>query len=586
VAAGKSNQLQTTSAAYDKIKQLYGEEGVRQKTLSVLEDGVKELYTIDPRAARQLAGASDLELRAISNVLLLPSRLLREGATSLNAAFAVPNFIRDQIESGIVSQNARSTHNPLAIWAGLKEAVFKPTGNAVLRKIPGVSDEVFKPSALFKEYLKANGNMTKVDLARNLKAATQQTLEDLGVKGENVLRRYENIISATEKSTRYQNFLGTYKKAIEDGIDPEQAIQRANAAARRNSINFANRGELATFMKVFNPYFNASVQGAANLGRALKRRPAATALKIGATIGAPVAIATYHNLSDPDKAALYANIPSYVRDKNLIFVLGGDKGYIKVPLPPGAVNFANPLRNFIESEYLGDRQGFLETVKNLTIDPFSPVGTTGREVLSSAVPQGVKPAIELALNQDIYTGRNIIPDNLKGLPANEQVFENTPQSYRDIGKLLGFSPLQVRKVVLGYGAGGLEGALATVDQIRGKESGNRAVSEQIVGRFFSPEGGGQVKSTFYETYGPLLDKKDAYSSKITQAVQSGDIDKANEIANQINDEIEAEKKRLKETYGKFESDLTPLYDRLDALKFPVENGKLKQSSIAYRQKRK
>lgn len=584
---GVSNQVDTTTAGIERIRQLYGDEGVRQRTIPVFEKGLKELYTIDPRAARQLAQTPELELKAIADWVLLPSRLLRGGATSLNAAFAVPNFIRDQISSAIISKNARATHNPIAFWAGFKEAILKPTGRATLGRVPGVSGELFEPSALFKEYLARNGNMTSVDLARNLKGATRQAQENLGVRGEGLLRRYENIISASEKATRYQNFIGTYRKALKNNVNAEQAIEQASRAARTNSINFSTRGELATFMKIFNPYFNASVQGSSTLLRAFGRRPVMTSLKVGSTILAPVATATYHNLSDPERAELYARIPDYERRDNLIMVLGGNRGYIKVPLPPGMREFANPLRNYIEAEYLGDRQGLLETAKNLLVDPFSPVGTTANELISQAVPQGVRPAIELGMNRELYTGRDIVPENLQGLPAEEQVFDSTPQAYRDIGKLLGVSPLQVRKVVTGYGAGGLEGAIASADFARGKESGKRSTVEQIIRRFYGTppsDTSNQVRSTFYETYTPLRSKKENLSKKVTEAVKQNDMTTANRLANQINDEIEREKRRLQETYGRFETDLTVLFDQFDSLKLPVENGKLTESSIRARRK--
>lgn len=587
VKYGKSNALDTTSVGVERVRQLYGEEGIRQKTLPVFENGMKELYTIDPRAARQLANAPDLELKAIANWVLLPSRVLRGGATSLNAAFALPNFIRDQVSSAIISKRLRSTHNPLAFWAGFKEAVAKPTGNAALRKLPGVADEVFKPSPLFKEYLSRNANMTSVDLARNLKVATRQAQENLGVKGESLLRRYENIISASEKATRYQNFIGTYKRAIKKGTPTEQALQEANAAARTNSINFSNRGEIAAFTKIFNPYFNAGVQGASTLGRALKTRPVGTGLKIGASILAPVASSTYYNLSDEERAEIYARIPEYERRDNLIMVLGGGRGYVKVPLPPGMREFAKPLRNFIESEYLGDRQGLLETAKNLFVDPFSPVGTTANEVISNTIPVAAKPPIELAMNRDLYTGRDIVPENLQGLPTEEQVFDSTPQIYRDIAKRFGVSPLQVRKVIAGYGAGGTEGALATFDKARGKESGGRSTVEQIVKRFYGTnpsESSNQVKSTFYETYTPLRSKKENISRRVTQAVKDNNMAEANRLAREINEEIEREKERLRSSYGRFESDLSVLFSQFDSLKFPLNGDSLTEASISSRRK--
>lgn len=580
-----TNQVDVSTKGYERLKELYGEEGLKKETLPVFEKGIKELYTIDPRAAQQIANSSKLELGAIADWALLPSRLLKGGATTLNVAFAVPNFVRDQLSSGIISKNIRATHNPIAFWHGLKEAVLKPTGNATIRKIPGITGDVFQPSKEFSEFLSRNQNMTSVDLARNLKSATRRAQEDLGVKGQSVIRRFEDVISASEKQTRYQNFIGTYRNAIKKKVDPEQALKLANEAARSNSVNFSNRGEIATFMKIFNPYFNAGVQGSRTLAKAFKERPVGTSMKIASTIMLPTAAAVYYNMSDPERAEIYANIPERTRRDNIIMVLGGGRNYIKVPMPPGMREFAGPLRNYIESEYLGDRQGFLETAKNLLIDPFSPVGTTKNELMTQAIPQAVRPVVEVGMNKDVYFGRDVVPERMQGLPKAEQTFSNTPDIYNKIGKALNVSPLQVRKIVTGYGAGGLEGALATADLPGGKSAG-RSTVEQVVSRFYGTqaEDGGAVTSKFYDTYTPLKQKKEAFSGKITKAVKANDMKEANRIANEVNAEIEKERTRLKEEYGKFETDLTPLFERLDSLKFPMQGSRLSNASVKARKK--
>lgn len=589
VRTGKSNKIQTTNSAIDKIRQLYGEEGIKQRTLPVFEKGIKELYTIDPAAARQLSGVADLELKAIADWALLPSRILRGGATSLNPAFAVPNFIRDQVSSAVMSKDALATHNPLVFLTGLKEAILKPTAKATVGRIPGAKEAIGKlwePSETYKLWASRNANITRADLSRNLKQATRQSLEDLGVKNESFLRKYENIISASEKATRYQNFLGTYKKALRKGESPEVAIDLANRAARENSVNFTKRGEVATFMKIFNPYFNASVQGSARLARSFKERPVGTSLKVGTMLLTPVAASTYYNLSDPDRAAVYANLPDYERKGNLIMVLGSGRGYIKVPLPPGMREFANPLRDFIESEYLGDRQSLLETAKDIFVDAFSPIGTTGGEVVSNLIPQAVKPAAEIMMNRNLFTGQEIIPDNLQDKAPEDQVFNSTPQIYRDIAQMFGVSPLQVQKVVQGYSASGGEGALTGVDLARGAETGGRSLPEQLAGRFFQPEvkGSGRVSNKFYETYNPLKAEKEKISGQITDAVKGGDIERASSLALQVNQRIEDEKNRLNTTYGKFEVDLSALFDKLDSLKFPMQGGYLSNRSIKSRLK--
>ena len=101
----------------------------------------------------------------------------------------------------------------------------------------------------------------------------------------------------------------------------------------------------------------------------------------------------------------YAAIPDYIKKNNIIFVLNGNKGYIKIPVDPGLTSFAQPIRNYVESQYLGDRQSLLETAKNIFVDPLlAPVGTNLNEVATNLIPSPVLPIAENIANYNFYTG--------------------------------------------------------------------------------------------------------------------------------------------------------------------------------------
>lgn len=556
-----------------------------QNTLARFKDGVKELVKTDPQIVDSIKNMDKITLGGLQKFVMAPARLLQAGATGLNTAFAVPNFIRDQVSSLVVSKNAGATHNPLAFYEGLKEAVAKPTARAVLRGVGArkASETYFQPSAEFQEFISRNRNMTTADLVRDLKSATRSAYEELGVKGEGFLRKLENFNTATEKASRYQNFIGTYRNTLKKGADPEEALRQAQQAARENSVDFSQKGELAVFFKIANPYFNAAVQGSRTLGRALKERPVATSAKIGATILTPVAVSTYYNLSDPERAAIYAQIPEYERNSNIIMVLGGDRGYIKLPLTPGIKEFADPLRNLIESEYLGDRKGLLETAKSLIVDPFSPIPTdTPEQFVGSMIPQALRPAVENVANFSFYRGDNVVPEYLKGEEVQDQAFKNTPQLYKDIGAVLGASPLQVQNIIRGYGAGGAEQLVAALDAARGQGNMDKTTIGQIVGRFYkeNPEGGGAVKNQFYEEYTPLSDRKSSVSSKVTAAIKNNDVSTARKLASDFNNKVADAERRYKTGYGVFNYD-SALLEQLNKLKIDLTD-----KSITSRRKQK
>jgi hypothetical protein len=552
------------------------------KSLARLNQGVKELVETDPMVVKSIKDMDAVMLGAINKYVNFPGRVLKAGATAYNPAFIAANFIKDQITSFNLSKNAMATHNPIAFWEGLKESIVKPTARSVAGKV-GYKD-AFKPSELFEEYMKKNKNMTTADLARELKSATRQGYEELGLKGDSFLRKAESIMTSTETATRYQNFIGTYKRELKKGVDPQEALKRANQAGRENSIDFSQRGEASGFMRIFNPYLPAQIQGGRSLARAFKERPAGTSAKIAATVLAPVSAATYYNLSDPERAKLYAEIPEYERNSNLIMMLPG-RGYIKVPLPPGISNMAKPLRNLIESEYLGDRQGFLETAKNLLVDPFNPLGTSKNEVLGNFVPQSIKPAVQIATNTDLFTGNKIVSDKLlENKKPSEQFYDSTSQSYRDIGKLLGVSPLQVKSVVKGYAAGGGEQVFENVDQGRklaGQDvaTGGRSTLEQVLGRFYAQKPSGNAVTTrFYDDLKATTLGKQDVSDAITEATKRGDDGLARTLIGEFNSKIDNLERTYKTTYGK--------YDNNSELLEALQKNKFKDSDRALKSRKK
>lgn len=555
-------------------------------TLARFEDGVKQLYRTDPNVVNSIKNMDKVMFGSLQKYITIPSRLLQMGATTANIAFGVPNFVRDQVSSFILSKHGLSTHSPMAFWLGIKEATVKPTVNATLRGLgfTGKNEIKWKPSAQYTEYLSRNANMTSVDLVRELKSATRQAYEELGLKGETPLRKLESIVSATEKATRYQNFIGEYRRAIRKGESVENAYRIANQAARENSIDFSQRGELATFARLFNPYFNAAVQGGRGLARAFKERPVATSIKIGTTILGPVALSTYYNLSDPQRAYIYARIPEYERKSNLIFVLA-DGSYAKIPLTPGIREFAQPLRNLIESEYIGDRQSFAETARQLFIAPFSPIGSTPEEIAASALPQAVKPAIENIVNYSLFRQAPIVGEYMQNRPPSEQVYKTTSQTYRDIGAATGLSPLQIQNLIAGYGAGGAEQLITAIDQARKTVSPDvvaapRTTAEQIQARFYRQapsETSNAVVTEFYKRYQPLQKEKTYVSGKVTDLVKDNKIAEAQKLVDNYNKKIDEQENKFKTSYGRYEKN-SALLTQLNTLKI-----KLTPQSIKRRQ---
>jgi hypothetical protein len=328
--------------------------------------------------------------------------------------------------------------------------------------------------------------------------------------------------------------------------DEDLATLHAVTAGRNNSVNFGNYGEYVQGMRILNPYLNAGVQGARGLAKAFNERPAATTAKVFTIIAAPAMATTYHNLSDPESAVFYANLPDYVKDNNFVWVIknaDGTMGAITIKMPPGISRMAKPFRNMVEAEFLGDRQSFAETAKNLFIDPFNPLGTDAKQMLGSVTPQGLKQGLELTLNKNLYTGQDIVPENLKGLPPSEQLYDSTGTLYKKIGGALGVSPLKVKNTIKGLTAGAGEQGVSTIDMVINKFDPNATVEQrntvqQIVGRFYTTKANSGT-SSMYTDIGKAQSLQKVRNKAITEAVVAGDYDKARSIGDKYQEEMKA-----------------------------------------------
>lgn len=524
-------------------------------TISRMNKGIKEMFEVEPKLASVIKSMDPVQLGRIGQIIALPARVLRTGATAANVAFTLPNYVADQLGSAIISKNARYTHNIASIAFGLKQSL-KYTANDVFGTKFNIDD-------VAQEYLKLQAQATSPNLSRNLRNTIRQSNKELGIKGTvwdktmEAGRRFEDIISSSEHATRMQNFVGTYRGKL-DELGPERALEEAIKASRMNSVDFGQRGEWANAMSWLNPYLNASIQGVRTTAKSFADRPTATSIKIAGLLIAPTVASTYHNLSDPERAMAYANLSEYTKENNAIWVIrGGDNPIIiSIKLPPGLKSMVKPARNIVEAQYLDNRQSFLEDAKNMLIDPFSPIGGSKSEVLSSITPQPLKPTIEAATNYSFFGGENIVKGNMKDLPADEQVYSKTGSTYRDIGKFLGVSPIIVNQFVRSTGGGGGEQLFNAIDRIRraSGESGvvvdNRGTWSQVTGRF---EKGNQknVQTQFYDRYNIAKTINRSGSRKVTEAVKAGDYDKARQIADDTNALVQATMKEFDKTYGKY-----------------------------------
>lgn len=480
----------------NETRKVTQKQAVRNNVLKRLVDGKPEFFEVSQDIKRVAENIAPYQLNILQRIIGAPARTFRAGTTALNPVFTVYNFTRDQLASAILNKDARATSK--YFMSGLYNATKDTFAD--------------NNEPLWQKYISYTGDTTSYDLTRNIKNTKQVVSEVRGGvprKYGNALlhpiRSLEDLNAITERATRFQNFKGIYNKSLKNGATEGEALQEATLAAWQTTVDFNRAGEWGRTLNLVIPYFNAGIQGSRQLFRATKARPLATTAKGTLLVGTPLAAATLWNLSDPERAAIYANIPDYEKENNVVLIPPGAKqnkdgsyDVLKIPMPPGITNLYQPFRRGTEA-FASDNPIEAEVIlKDITKAFSGPVNTsadTPAQFASGFLPQAVKPAVQAVANKDFYTGKDIVPDYMQGAAPENQAYSYTSGTARKVGEALGVSPVSVQKFVgdtfgkVGqYTLNTSDNALAKAGVISEDQIGGQSVGAGLVAKFTKAPG--------------------------------------------------------------------------------------------------
>ncbi|HYK01300.1 MAG TPA: LPD38 domain-containing protein [Thermoanaerobaculia bacterium] len=463
-------------------------------TISYLDDGVKRTFETSKEIAEAAKALNVQQMNILGKILALPVRVAKLGITGINVPFVASNIIKDQV-GGFINSNralATSVANPANFIKALFSAV--------------------KHDELYEELVREGAGGTSFDIARDQvpatigkirasRSAAGRVLYTVKHPSE-LLRTAEDIIGRSEELTRLQQYRGSREAFIKEGMSKDEAKIAAAKAARENTVNFARRGEWGTVLNSAFLYLNAGIQGTRTLVRSASTRPVQTAAKIATAVFMPVSIVTAWNMRDPERREAYEDIAPFERENNIVIVPPnptkdeqGRWNVIKIPLAQGVNNLSSIPRRAIEQAFGHDDVRASE-LADLLIGSVSPVSPDKGSVLSAITPQAIKPSLEVGVNKNFFTGRDIVSPYMKNKPAEEQVYDYTSGSARRIAKAFKVSPIKVETFIKetfgGVGAqalNALDQALATGGLIPRDQIGGESVFEATVRRFKKATGG-------------------------------------------------------------------------------------------------
>lgn len=477
-----------------------------ESTVSYLNEGVLETWKIKPEMATAVKGLDNERLGLLGRILSVPNRIFRQGTTGVNLAFTAMNMVRDQGTIGILS--SRSAATSLANPSNFMRAVFSAL------KHDELYEEAVREGALFTRFDMARSEPKlavddiigpRAALARARKNGT--TARYVITSPARALRALEDLVSRSEQVGRIQVYKGMRDQLVREGMDPAEARIAARQAALWTTTPFHRSGQWGRIVSAF-PYLNAKIQGWRQSISTVAERPAETAMKAGALFTTILGAIMWNN-AEPDRRAAWEDIDDREKSDFLIVVppnpTQDDRGawnVLKVPLPQGVNDVLAPLR----------RAGDWTARRALAGDPAAMdiagvlLGPEdgGNKILSIAVPQPVRPSLEVAINKNLYTGKDLVPSfaqrrtdgDPEEYPAEENVYPWTSGTARIIGRSIDASPIKVEHFIKATAGGAAAQTLNATDRllamagiIPSDQIGGESPWEALVRRFMKARGG-------------------------------------------------------------------------------------------------
>ena len=424
-------------------------------------------------------------------VLGYPADVLRKFVTR-NPAYAIRQSIRDPLNAWLTTGG-----NFVPVLSSFKELGSMVAGRSpnerILQQAGAISSNVFN-----------GGNEDIQMILRDISAGK-------GGYGR-LMSKADAFAMQGDAATRAV----LYNKYREQGMTHMQAVLGA-----LESMNFARRGISPSmqYLSTMIPFFNAQVQGLDVIYRAMAGKTTfEKEMDVRSKLfkrGLMMASATmaYAALMEDDEA--YKNATPEERAQNWFVYLPGMDEPIRLPIPFELGMVFKAIPELIWNTAFSDQElsGAAKTIGKLAYNTV-PLG----------LPQGIKPALEVAMNYSLYGGDNIVSQREQGLAKEEQFRANTSELAKMLGSVGVLSPIQIEYLIRGY-TGGLGVAitqlpnpvLRPLNPSEDLEGAAKKVSQMpILGNLFQPTDGRGIINAAYEQADEFQKASNTYKKMLEQ----------------------------------------------------------------------
>jgi len=461
----------------------------------------------DPRAERMVKSLKNLDADQLGGILGPISTVTRWMAavnTQYNPIFGAYNFLRDVQGAALQLSDTPLAKDRKAVVGGTLPALKGIY--AALRAERDGTKATGPWADLWTEFQEQGGQTGFRDQFSRSQERAEALQKELNMIKEGKLksagRATFNWLSDYNDSMENAVRLSAYKAALDNGIGKEEAA----SIAKNLTVNFNRKGQIGVQAGALYAFFNAAMQGTTRLVQTLRgpagKKIIAGGLLLGSMQAALLAAAGFDEEEPPE----------FVRERNLILPIGGDK-YIAFPMPLGYHVIPGTSRILTEWALSGFKNT-PERIASLTgmyLEAFNPIGNAGWSAQTLA-PTFADPIVALTENKD-WTGKPIARkdfSNLDPTPGYTRAKDTASLFSTQIAKFLNYAsggtqfkpgvlsptPDQI-DYLIGQGTGGLGREALKVEQTISKTiSGEELPPYKIplVGRFY-----GETKSSAAES---------------------------------------------------------------------------------------
>jgi hypothetical protein len=396
-----------------------------------------------------MAGFGPVQYTAIGRWFNGLSSIFRQSVT-LSLPFMIRNAIRGTVSAGLLTSGSNLTLQNNAL-TGFVGALNNSSATQAFKAISGMGDYRFGG-----EDIGLGKNDMLIDFGLMAKGFDLRT-------GGYQIRKLLDSFEAVGMATEYADRIATYKTMIENGVRPDEAAYQALTI-----MNYGRKGA-ASWLKHFLPmvpFLNARLQGLSRMAEGSvnklstpeDKKKAAVRLAVNGAILATFSLAAVGFIaSDDEWWDRYMAEPLHRRLSYYIFYVGDTTVLIPKPFELGHIFSTAPEFFAIEavSAASGDAQTqedneLMRALRTMFVDT----------VAFSAIPQFMKPAIEVSTNHSFFRQAPIDAAREARLAPADRVANASPlarfllagsDGRPGASEYIGISPSRMEALMEGYG---------------------------------------------------------------------------------------------------------------------------------------